>query len=97
MRGDIELQRKDYSKAAKSFWEAFTSARQLPYLRKYAKAAALAKDETAAEQALKEAERLARQELKDGSYGHRLELALLLIDRNTPEGLKEAITWPRKS
>lgn len=80
IHGEIEFQKGNYEKAANFYFQAFSKSRQIPYLRLYAKAKKQGEKHLEALEIRKEAEKLARKELSEHKYGHRLELALLLLD-----------------
>ncbi len=88
--GEVEMQKKNYPEAAKLFFDAFSTSRQLPYFRNYARAKFAAGDLKVAEEVRGQAEATLRVELSSGKYGHRVELAQLLLDNPTEPNLKEA-------
>ncbi len=89
--GELEIARKRYAAAAAHFFNAFTSSRQVTYLRYYGKALRLDEKIELARTIEDEVEKTLREELKTGSYGHRLELAQFLLDRGQEKDIQEAI------
>jgi tetratricopeptide (TPR) repeat protein len=93
LRGQVKLETGDSKGAAKFFGDAFTASRQIIYLRHWSEALTSQGERETGERLRSEAERLMREELAGGEYGHRLEIAWLLIDAGRPETLREAITY----
>ncbi len=91
LQGQCLLQRKEFKAAADKFFEAFTVSRQLPYFRNYGKATELMGNLQLAKEVLHQGEKTMRRELASGQYGHRVELAQLLLDRGDSSAVKEAI------
>jgi tetratricopeptide (TPR) repeat protein len=90
LEGQLDLQQGDYRLAARHFGEAFASSKQVVYLRHSAQALVRKGNAEAAEKLRAEAERILREELASGEYGHRLELAALLLDRGEAKDAREA-------
>lgn len=91
LKGDMELRRGRYREAAALLIDAFTASKQMRYLIHYARAKALSGDATAAADLEAQAEALMRKELGEKTYGHRLDLAELLLDRARPADIAEAV------
>lgn len=88
--GELELQRNRFDKAQKYFLDAFTTSRQTLYFHHYGIAKILGKDTENGNKVLKETEKLLRQEVSKTNYGHRAELATLLVETGGRENLIEA-------
>ena len=67
-----------------------------PYLLRYAKFKEQLGDKTGASELRSQAEKLIREEMANGPYGHHNELAQLLLDRRDPKELPEAIEEAKK-
>ncbi len=91
LQGELESARGHFSKAAEKFLEAFTLTRQVNYLRLYALAQEKNGQEEIARESRNEAELLMRKELSQGNLGHRMDLALILLDSNQLSKAPEAI------
>jgi tetratricopeptide (TPR) repeat protein len=90
LRGEMEMQRGNYPLAQKYLMDGFTASKQLRYLIHYARAKALGGDAKAAAEVRTMAEKLVRDELKSGRFGHRLELVELLLDKGQSKDVREA-------
>jgi tetratricopeptide (TPR) repeat protein len=80
-QGELALRKGDTAAAEELFRQAFTGSKQVTYLARMAAARVRAGDRAGGLVLLKEAEDLIRSELKSGGYGHRLELAKILLFR----------------
>ena len=94
--GEMELRLGHYARAQKLLMDAFTASKQMRYLVHYARARQLAGDESGAAETQALAEKLIREELGTGKFGHRLELVELLLDRGHPADVQEAVTLAQK-
>jgi len=91
IQGEIEFEKQQYAKAADLFFQAFLQSRQLSYLRQYANAKERSGKNEEAMETRTETEKLMRKELSEKKYGHRMELALLLLDKANKKDAIEAI------
>ncbi len=89
--GELEMQSGHPEKAEKYFFEAFTASRQMPYFRNYGLTLKLQGKTQPATEVEKEAYKIMQTELDSKAYGHRLELAQLLIERKGPKDLTDAM------
>lgn len=83
-KGTLELRKEAYQKAETLFLDAFQASHQTKYLISFARAKALAGDAAGAKQARDDAEKTLRKSLSTEGFGHRLELAELLLDDPKP-------------
>jgi tetratricopeptide (TPR) repeat protein len=90
MLGEVASRERDFDLAEKLVLDAFSTSRQLPYLTHYARIKAARGQKEVADEAWERAEKILRDELTQGSFGHRLELAKLLLDRGRPNDAREA-------
>jgi tetratricopeptide (TPR) repeat protein len=89
--GDLEMARGNYDLAEKYLMDAFSRSKQLRYLVHAARAKLRGSDRHGAEEIWTQAEIIARKDLERNSYGHRLDLAQILVDRGKTSDLVEAI------
>jgi tetratricopeptide (TPR) repeat protein len=91
LMGQLEAREGHFAKAESYFNEAFAVSRQIPYLIHLAMATEEKGERGSADALRTQAEELVRRELGSASYGHRLDLARLLIEKGTPAALAEAV------
>jgi tetratricopeptide (TPR) repeat protein len=89
--GDLELRERHFTEAETRYSAAFQISREAGYLVKKARAKRLLGNPEAARVLVSEAERILREELARNSYGHRRQLALLLLERRERGDSKEAL------
>lgn len=91
LQADASMRRKQYREAGRQYAQAFLRS-QLPLYRiGQARAAAAQGDARAAEGYWTEAESMLRRDLSSGSYGHRRDLARLLLEHRPASGGAEAL------
>jgi tetratricopeptide (TPR) repeat protein len=90
--GQVESREGHFAKAESYFNEAFAVSRQIPYLLHLAMATSQKGERGSADALRTQAEDLVRRELGTASYGHRLDLARLLLEKGTPAAIAEAVT-----
>jgi tetratricopeptide (TPR) repeat protein len=88
--GDLEYLAQNYENAAKNYMTAFEQSKQSLHLIGYAKAQKELGMKELATSILNEAEALVRNDLQK-SVGHRLELATLLLEKDSNKDLSEAL------
>jgi len=89
--GELSMREGDYPAAEKYFKLAFQASKQLMYLTQYSHLAVLMGNTTLANEIQTQAESFIRPELSKNGYGHRLDLAAILLDRGHPEDIQEAV------
>ena len=95
--GQVQEQTGDFQTATRSFDQAFTQSRQLLYLIHEARAASHGDTPALGPQLWAQAEALARSEVKNNQYGHRLDLCRILLDAApSAERAKEAVDLARQ-
>ncbi|HEV8340488.1 MAG TPA: tetratricopeptide repeat protein [bacterium] len=98
---ELELRQGRYADAERHLAEVVTITEASPnvfdhaVLRGLARAKALAGDASGAEALWDEAERRLRRDVTDGTFGHRRELARLLLERGRSPDAKEALALMR--
>ena len=92
LRGDLEMREGKWADAERSFRAAFESSKQIPYLVHLARVKRAQGETVSAQEIEGEAEVLLRDELKRSGWGHRIDLAILLLDRGRPADVQEAET-----
>ncbi len=95
LRGELLLRRGEFAAAQKDFEQAFQVSRQVRYLMDEARARQLKGDRAGASAIRTQVERLVRAELAGSGFGHRLDLAEVLIDSGRVEALAEAVELAR--
>lgn len=88
--GQLEAKQRHYQKAESYFNEAFALSRQIPYLLHLADVTQSRGQKGSADALRGQAEELIRKELAGNSYGHRLDLARVLLEKNKPAAAQEA-------
>ena len=91
IKAQILTSQENFKDAEKLFDEAFSKGHQVVYLRHAAEANDLNQNKQLALDRWIQAERLIRNELESSAFGHRLELAKILVRRNQNSDLTEAI------
>lgn len=91
-QGELALRTGHPRQAKEQFERAFVASRQVRYLIDEARAQELAGDLAGATSTRTQVERLVRAELRENGLGHRLDLVEVLVDRGTPDDLREAVT-----
>lgn len=91
--GELELARGNYQAAQDRFITAFTMNKETHYLMNYGKAKAMAGDQKTALEYFDQAEKLLRKEVTQSLFGHRLQLAEVLLMRGKKEDIEEAIRF----
>jgi len=89
--GDLELRERRLDEAEARFTGAFQISREAGYLVKKARVKRLLGNPEAALLLVSEAERMLREELARNAYGHRRQLAELLLERRERGDSKEAL------
>ena len=92
LKGELEMRKGEYSNAETDFKAAFDSSKQLAYLVHLARLKTLMGNKQLAEEIQSQAELLLRADIAKNGIGHRLDLAMLLLDRGRANDLKEALT-----
>lgn len=87
---NLELAQHHGQKASDRYAEAFALSGNPKFLSGEAQALRLLKEQTLASELDRKAEILLRQQMSEEGFGHRVDLAELLLARNTPEALAEA-------
>lgn len=93
IRGELELSRGNYSAAQEHFINAFTLSKETVYLMNYGKAKAIAGDSKTAKEYFDQSEKLLRKEVTESQFGHRLQLAELLLMRGEKGDIDEAVKF----
>ncbi|MBA2405845.1 MAG: hypothetical protein H0V66_13800 [Bdellovibrionales bacterium] len=96
LMADLEVERGNYETANLFFLKAFKAKQEPPYLMRHAKLKEHLGDNESANKLRYEAEKLIREEMAAGPYGHHNELAQLLLDRADPKLLPEAIAEAKR-
>ncbi len=96
LSADLKLKNHDFAGAEQDFIKAIEAREEPPYMLRYAKLKTQLNDTIGAEQLRRRAEKLIRDEMTSGPYGHHNELAQLLIDRGNVIDLPEAIAEAKK-
>lgn len=96
LRGELLLRSGKPKEAARAYEQAFATSRQVRYLMDQARALEVAGDATNADAVRAQVETIVRGELAEGGFGHRLDLAEVLIDRGNTPRLVEAIALARE-
>ncbi|MBC7691970.1 MAG: hypothetical protein H7222_09380 [Methylotenera sp.] len=96
LMGDTELSGGHPVQAERFYQEAFHSSKQTVHLLGIARAKELRGDSSGAREIREQIEKILRRELSNSSYGHRTELARLLLERGHPEDLSETVTLMRR-
>ena len=89
--GQIAAINHDYKKAKTYFEKAFSLTKELAYLIHIADMEKVFGKTESAQSIYKIAESLARNDLKNNSYGHRLDLVRILLRKASKENLDEAL------
>lgn len=89
--GECEARQRRFTEAEKHVLRAFSESKQVAYLTHYAKIKSQHGELQVAKEVWTQAEKQLRQDLNSGSFGHRLELAKLLLTRQNKEDLREAV------
>ncbi len=92
LQGDLAFKEKQYSKALEAYGKAYAVDNAPLFLIKQAQVYSVLNEEEKANTLKSQAEAALRRELATHSFGHRRELALLLLEKNLPESLLEAKT-----
>lgn len=92
----LEWEAGDTESADRLYTEAFNAMGEPPYLLEHAELKLEMGQEAEANRLRDEAEKLVRDEMARGPYGHHNELARLLLDRGGPEHIQEAVTEAQK-
>ena len=90
--GELSVRQKDYETAEKYYKDAFESSKQLAYLSHLSKLKLMEGQKVLAGEIQTQAELLIRGEMVKSGYGHRLDLASILLDRGNPNDIQEALT-----
>ncbi len=90
--GDLALKNKQHSEALQAYTAAYAIEAAPVFLIKQAQVHTALEQEKQAKALKSEAEIALRRELQGNNFGHRRELALLLLDKSTPEADAEAKT-----
>jgi tetratricopeptide (TPR) repeat protein len=96
IRAEVELRTGDPKRARTDLDAAFRAQHQVRYLIDETRALETAGDRAAANRLRSTIEGLVRDDLAAGSYGHRLELVEVLVDRGDPAGFGEAVAAARE-
>lgn len=91
-RAELALRSGTHKEAGALFERAFAASRQVRYLIDLARAQELGGDRAGAASSRLLVEKIARAELREHGFGHRLDLVEILVDRGTPADLAEAVT-----
>ncbi len=89
--GQIAAVNGDYKKAKTYFEKAFSLTKELAYLIHSANLETAFGNTESANNIYKIAESLARNDLKNNSYGHRIDLVKILLRKASKENLDEAL------
>lgn len=89
--GDLSQRKGDYLNAEKYFKLAFQSSKQLAYLIHEEKLMLIQGKKELAQEIQNQAELLLRDEVEKNGYGHRLDLAAVLLDRGLPSDLQQSL------
>lgn len=89
--GDLSQREGDFNSAEKYFKLAFQSSKQLAYLIHESKLKQIQGEKDLAIEIQNQAEKLIRDEVNKNGYGHRLDLATILLDRGQPKDISEAL------
>mgnify|MGYP003715027637 CR=1 FL=1 len=92
LQGDLAFKNQDYSKALAAYSSASVIDPAPVFLLKQAQVHAALAQEPQANALKREAEAALRRELTGNRFGHRRELALILLEKNTPTSAQEAQT-----
>jgi tetratricopeptide (TPR) repeat protein len=94
LKGELALRKGDTERAVEQFTSALHESMQVAYLARLAGAKVINGDLTGGLGLLKQAEAFIRSELGAGGFGHRVELAKILIARAKlrTEGWRELVT-----
>ena len=100
-QAELELRQGRYREAERHFAQVVTISEASPnvydhtVLRGLARVRELQGDRAGAERMWDEAERRLRRDVTTGAFGHRRELARLLLERGRPEDVPEALSLMR--
>ncbi len=96
LSADLKVIQGNWAGAEEDFIKAISTTEEPPYMLRYAKLKMRLNDLDGAEQLRIRAEKLIRDEMTSGPYGHHNELAQLLIDRGISSDLPEAVEEAKK-
>lgn len=95
IRAELELRTNDPKRARADLDDAFRAQHQVRYLIDETRALEVGGDRAGANRLRTTIEGLVREDLAQGSFGHRLELVEVLVDRGDPAGFAEAVAAAR--
>jgi len=95
IRAELELRTGDTKAARTDLEQAFLAQHQVRYLIDEARVLDVSGDRAGANALRKQVEGIVRDDLKEGGFGHRLELVEVLVDEGEPAGLVEAVAMAR--
>jgi len=90
--GDLERQRGDLASADGHYAEAFSRSKDPLFALRRADVKLQQNDRDSAQALLREAESMLRQEIERGAYGHRAQLAQVLLTKGGVTEIREAVT-----
>ena len=93
---ELEVRKGKLSDAEAHYTEAFSFSRQMVYLLGEARVKRLKGQTREADEIRDEAIRVIEREIIGSGYGHRFELARLLLERHRPEDLQHALQLAEK-
>jgi tetratricopeptide (TPR) repeat protein len=96
LKGEMESAKGDWDAAERDFRDAFRATKQVAYLVHWGIAKRKQGQAQAGDELLREAERSIRSEIETGGFGHRLELAKLLLERGGTGAVGEAVHLARQ-